>query len=584
MSDSSSEVTTNRLMAFVSGKSFPAFIFSFLIFTLYTFSITLVPIRSDNDCWWHVKTGQYLLENGLPKTDVFSYTASDIEWHNHEWLTQMAFAAVYNMGDSNSLGGWRAVILFKGIILWACYAVAFVLAGRLSRNAWIALLVVALAVAIGRRTFYPRPPVVSNLILMIEIYLLTGISEGWFRKRWIFLLVPMIALWTNLHGAWIAGGLVLAAFAADQTWCILRDRLPRMPFAVPTVVFPWKILFILLPLCLIATFFNPYIYHLYELPARVMKDTALVSVIGELQPPDFKFVVDFELAIHGAFLLALLLRGFRVRIFEVLIYLFFLHQAVQHIRHMLLFSVMMIPLYSRLAGGFLEAASVSVREWLDRVKLPSCVGLIPAMGVLSLAVWTIGWVVINPREGGRFSMLFRGDLYPATYTQRNLQFLNGTDYIKSRYPSMVCDLIELAELEGRMFNENHYAGYVLWRLSPDKHLVFSDPRFDIFGGTIWRSERLISAGAEDSILDYDEEGNPVTSGWSQELDRWDVQWAIVKENSGLQWRLTESEGAWVRGAYWPRTDWQIWVRQTEKNQAMIDRLKANAALTGATSD
>ncbi|MEO8376841.1 MAG: hypothetical protein ABI579_04155, partial [Candidatus Sumerlaeota bacterium] len=77
--------------SFFCGEGWIAGILAFLFFTAYTFCVAIVPIRADNDCWWHVKTGQYIHEHGIPKYDVFAYTAADHVWNNHEWLSQVGF-------------------------------------------------------------------------------------------------------------------------------------------------------------------------------------------------------------------------------------------------------------------------------------------------------------------------------------------------------------------------------------------------------------------------------------------------------------------------------------------------------------
>ncbi len=546
-----------------SGRAPLAFALAFLVYTLFLFSVSLVPIRSDNDCWWHVKSGQYISTYGLPEHDVFNYMAEDDEWHNHEWLSQVVMWQAWRAGEASGLGGWRGVVLFKTLVLWAAYGVCFLLAARLSRNAWIALLVVVLAVAIGRRTFQPRPPVISNLLLAGQLLLFVAVAEGWIRRRWLAVLPPVIALWTNLHGGWMAAGVVVGAFGADQAVNIVRRRLPRMPLARPVGLLApqWLVAFLLA--CLLATLANPYLHKLYELPGRVLSETDLVRSLGELRPPDFFFVIDFEFAVHGAFFLALFSRRLRPRLWEVLIYLFFLHQAIQHVRHLLLFSVMMVPLYTRLLVAVAEAGSASLADWRPRTtRLPTLIALI-------LALLTAGWVIVNPREGGRIGWLFDTSQPARTYIQRNLQYLRGDGYIRANFAAEVCDFIEAARLEGRMFNENNYAGYLIWRLAPEEHRVFSDSRFDIFGARIWRLEGAIAGGVE-----------PL---WRELLDEYEVQWLINRGGTGLEGRLRQGGSGWVEVARWPILNWQVWIRDVPDNAAVIDRARREAARMGASA-
>lgn len=547
----------------LAGEGPLAAFLAFLFTTLFVLTTTLTPIRSDNDVWWHVKTGKVIAEQGLPEYDVFSYTAADHEWHNHEWLTQLAFWYAWKAGDAAGFGGFRAVIAFKAFIVWLTVMAALLLAHALARNWWAALLVAVLVVAIGRRMFYVRPPIVTNLLMLGEIFLLVAVAEGWLRRRWALLLVPMIALWTNLHGGWMAGGVIFAAWGVDQLAALLRSKLPRLPLAFPKQVLAFPMLAGMGILLVLATLVNPYIYKLYLLPGRVLGDRNLVTSIGELASPNFYYVIDFEFfAIHGMIVMALMLRNFRPRLWEVLIYLFFLHQAIQHVRHLSLFSIAMVPLYARVAGALLEGGARTLREWEPPFKLAAPVrGALPGAALGALAIGTLYWVTVNPREGGQMLAPFsQTGGVAASYPARNLQYLRGMGYDRTRFPFEVATLIEEANLDGRMYNENYYAGYLIWRLAPEDLLVFSDPRFDIFGGKILRAEQEISRGRTDL------------------LDEFHIDWLITRRSAALSLILEDDPG-WLLGVGFPN-GFEIWFRDDEENRVRMQRARNAAALAG----
>lgn len=555
-----------------------------LFLIVYTLHIAVVPIRSDNDCWWHVKTGQYIVEHGLPTHDVFSHTAADHEWHNHEWLAQVGYYLAWRTGEASGFGGWRAAILFNGLLIAATMAILYLLAWRISGRVWVALLVTVICIAIGRRMFYVRPPVVSNLLLAGQLFLLAGVAEGWLRRAWLWVLPPVVALWTNIHGGWLASGVVLAAFAADNGFQAIRHRLPALPFARLARPVPVRMLALLLPATLLATFANPYGWRLYELPARVLTDTELVRSIGELASPDFHFVIDFELAVLGMLGLAFLLRGFRAPLWELLVYLFFLHQAIQHVRHLSLFSIMMVPLTARVLGEAADRAEAAFTLWKGK-EWPALPRLVPGAVMGGLAVYLAAWVSINPREGGQWLRPLDQER-ASTYAARNLQYLGDMGYVRDRFPSRVADLAELADLPGNMFNENRYAGYLIWRLAPERNRVFSDSRFDIFGGAFFRLENYVVNAAEFPFRDG--EGTVLYSSWRDVLDVHDVQWIVTRGEQRLSrvLRHPEEEG-WTLAAAWPElayapldAGWQVWVRATPENEQAIRDAWNAAPMTG----
>ncbi|MCC6546252.1 hypothetical protein IT570_03700 [Candidatus Sumerlaeota bacterium] len=551
--------------SFRRGSGWIAGVLAFAFFTGYLFCIAVVPIRSDNDCWWHVKTGQYISEHGIPKHDVFAYTAADHVWNNHEWLSQLGFYHVWKLGEDVGFGGWRAVIVMIAVQLWLTYGLAFFLAARLSGSFWIALLVAAMAVAIGRRMFYPRPPVVSNLLMMAEIALLVAVNERWIRRAWVFVLIPVIALWSNLHGGWMAGGLILAAWMLGEVlrrvWSLgFAGWKGRNPDARVEDFFPIWWLGILGAGCVMATFANPFGIELYKLPGRVMSDKFLVSAIGELARPNYYFVIDFGIFAAAIFIMFLVsLRRQRVPLWEAIIWFFFLYQAMMHVRHLFLFSVAMVPLSTRVLAGCCSMAA-------GRLPLRAR-GILPGATV-GLALYAMCWVIINPREGGAWL----NPMSPRSYPGRNAQFAHGDGYNHDAYPKLVCDFIEEADLEGNMFNENYYAGYLIWRLSPEKHRVFSDSRFDIFGSKFLLYEKVIASGASVQL----EDGKRLQ--WDELLALYDIQWAITRSDTGLHDQFMASKD-WGLVARWPQElgGWEIWVLHTPKNEAMVSRAKKAAA-------
>ena len=69
-----------------------------------------------------------------------------------------------------------------------------------------AVIAAILAAEIGRRTFYPRPPIYTYLFLVLLYALLHEVRAGRLRKRWLAATLPFFCLWANVHGGWAAGG------------------------------------------------------------------------------------------------------------------------------------------------------------------------------------------------------------------------------------------------------------------------------------------------------------------------------------------------------------------------------------------
>lgn len=558
-----------------------------IVLLALAWSVAFTPIRADNDCWWHVKTGLYIADHGIPEHDVFSFTAEDHRWDNHEWLTQVAMGQIWRLGDSTGFGGWRAVILWTSLMSMAAWAAVAWLAWRRVRHWGIALVVAVLAVAIGRRTLYPRPPVVSYLLFALFLWICYEVRLGRWPAKRLWVLVPATAAWSNLHGGWMAGLLALAFFAVDGFarftllwWRGLQNRVVaggeiarggrvtkdskdsrstgdtsdsedlkdwpggRFDEHVHQAFRQTRAFALALLACVVASWCNPFAWRLYLLPGRVMSDLYLVRAIGELRSPDFFYTVAFEAALLLAVAGLALIRRRPITLGGLLLFLFWGHQGVQHVRHLPMFAIASAPLLAVVGREALRDLHVSRpgrHFFLERWS---------PWPLAFVALLLTVYVEMNPREG-------------VSYFSRNAALIHGQGYVEDNYPTKACDFALLADIQGRVYNRNNYAGYLIWRLAPEQAKVFTDSRFDIFGGKFLRDEELIGAGNEDPRYD---------GTWQELLDRYQVDWILIPVTEGLESRLEESPD-WELVYCDPtwRTPWVIWIRKSEATRAMRER-------------
>ena len=52
---------------------------------------------ADPDLWGHLVFGRLILAHGhLPPRDIYSYSASGLPWHDHEWLSEVVLALCWS--------------------------------------------------------------------------------------------------------------------------------------------------------------------------------------------------------------------------------------------------------------------------------------------------------------------------------------------------------------------------------------------------------------------------------------------------------------------------------------------------------
>src|SRR5712692_1025038 len=56
-------------------------------------------LLSDSDTGWHMRTGEWILENGrVPAVDIFSFTPAVAPWFAWEWLCDVLTATIHRSG------------------------------------------------------------------------------------------------------------------------------------------------------------------------------------------------------------------------------------------------------------------------------------------------------------------------------------------------------------------------------------------------------------------------------------------------------------------------------------------------------
>lgn len=510
----------------------------FLIIWL-VFSYSFTPIRSSNDVWWQLKAGKYIIEHSfrLPENDVFTYTGEHTRWINHEWLAQIIMYGIYLCGDGLDLGGLRTVIAFKTLLLIATFLIVFLTAYQRSRSFYISALFTLIAAAVARRTFFPRPPVFTYLFFALFILTLYLHRAGRLKTLPLFFLsTVMMLFWVNIHGGFVLAFIVLFFYIIDSLFSpsLRTTDIHHRRSLTKTLI----ILFIAI---FVVSLINPYGIHPHFLTFKVMGAKGLARIIPELQSPNFYYTLAYK------WMLIIFMAGFAIikrripSLFELLMLIFFFHESIHHIRHLPLFAIATTPLAAWLVSACLE--EFRVPSWLAKST------------VVIIAIIFVGYGVTHHREG-------------ESYIERNIQLLSGMEYKKLNYPAEACDFILANKFHGNMYNQINYAGYLIWRLSPEHHKVFTDSRFDIWADRFVWEEKAIEAGLE---------RHPQGQNWYELVEKYKINFMVITRDAPLN-RVLENNPDWVLVYYWidPRAytqydGWNIYVKNTPENQALIQR-------------
>ncbi|MGC9950054.1 MAG: hypothetical protein ABSF64_27120 [Bryobacteraceae bacterium] len=464
-------------------------------------------LLGDGDTGWHLRTGEWILAHGrVPRSDIFSFTRSGQPWFAWEWLWDVLF------GWLHLHAGMAAVVLASSLILALTFALLFRMARR-SSDALVALAITLVAAAGSAGHWLARPHLFTMLFTVVFYSILerTDREPGVPRRLWM--LAPLMVLWTNLHGGFFVGILLIGAYAAGQFAVLLREtgdaerrlalrRGRRYLFTAAA--------------CGAATLINPYVYRLHAHIFQYLSDGFYRGNIMEFQSLNFQSgqARYFEILLAAG--AAAALWGFRRgRLVWPLLFAVWAHLALYSARNVEIFVLLAAtPAAEIVSEGVRRAPALRLAGWLRR-------------GLGELADFTHEW---NAFDGGprwyAASMVALLALGALVYAPQPPSAFRAS-YDPKSFPVAAAVRLEKAGLYGGVFTEDLWGGYLIYREYP-RGRVFIDGRSDFYGAE-FAGKYIQAMGA--------------MAGWEPYLSRYGVETVLLPPDAPLAGALRQSS-AW----------------------------------------
>jgi hypothetical protein len=289
-------------------------------------------LLADGDTGWHIRTGELILNtHALPRVDPYSFSRPGAQWFAWEWLSEVLFAVLFH------LAGLKAVVLFAGIVIPLGATVMF--RHMLWRGATplIALPLILVSTGASSIHYLARPHVITLLFLAIALFVI-DVDRKQHSSR-IYWLIPLTALWTNLHGGWVA---IVACLGLIGVGSLLNGK--REDF--------WRYC-LLAAGCLAASLANPYGWHLHVHMFDYLRSDWIRNAVEEFQSPSFRS--ESMLHFEGLLILGVISAGMAAmqkRWADALLIVFWVHMSLGSVRH--------VPVYMMVAGPIVAA---EVTNW-----------------------------------------------------------------------------------------------------------------------------------------------------------------------------------------------------------------------------
>jgi hypothetical protein len=154
---------------------------------------------ADNSFLTHLATGRHILEQGLPRHDIYSYTAPGERWVVQSWLASVLYASIERVVG---LVGIRVLVaVLSGAAAGIMWTLTRPAKGLVARTA-----ISAVGLVVAATMWSPRPLVFGLLLLGLTILAAEKRLPPW-------LLVPIFWFWVNVHGSFPLGLVALVCFA-----------------------------------------------------------------------------------------------------------------------------------------------------------------------------------------------------------------------------------------------------------------------------------------------------------------------------------------------------------------------------------
>lgn len=443
--------------------------------------------QSDGDLAGHIRMGQSIIQlHQLPAHSLASYTVGSSPLIAQAWVSEVIFAMLF------AVGGLPLISVVAGLVIGLTHSLIAQFLRRRGADPRLALMAALTSLILGASHWLARPHMFSIVGATLTLFLLEST-----RPRREIYFVPLFAIWANLHGGWLFGLLLIAAYVAGDVGEALLTKTERSDWLACA-----KRNFAALTLAALSTLLNPYGSRLYGEVIGAVTSPSLSASIDEYLSPNFHEISS--LPFLAAILTTLVLLTVVPKrlplpwLFAILMSMFFGMRAARNIA---LFGVTAIPLL---------ALHVH-RNWPEHRRAFPYFNAIARLDSASRpGLWSGPVAALLLALGLNRGYLGSGSLIADHFDAR-------------RFPVEAVRQARIAQLHGRIFHPWTWGGYFLeaWPGSA----IYVDPLK--FSESTIRSHTRIES---------------MYPGWRTEMARWNIELAVLEPRSRLALGLAAEPG------------------------------------------
>lgn len=161
------------------------------IILIVIFSVAITPVTLQNDTYYTIKIGEYILENGVTMQEPFAWH-ENLEYTFPHWAYDVFIYTVYNIGGM--AGIYISTIVLASLLGIALYFVNV----KLGKNRIISFIITIVAMYLLKPYICARAQLVTFILFILTIYFIEKFLETK-KLRYAIGLVLIPILIANLH-------------------------------------------------------------------------------------------------------------------------------------------------------------------------------------------------------------------------------------------------------------------------------------------------------------------------------------------------------------------------------------------------
>lgn len=474
-----------------------------------------------------VKNGETLFHNADVLTkNVYSYTEPDQPFANHHWLSSVIFYGLHEVV------GYGGLVIFKAVVLLVTFSLLFFLALKRA-DFWLVAMFSVPSIWMLASRIQVRPEMFSYLLICVYLWLLFD-AQRHPEKNWIYWLLPLQAMWVNLH--------IFFSIGVFLVWGFLLEIIVQQPkgWRQNPLVKKLAIVSLLLPVaCLLNPFgINGIIFTLAlnvskTFPIGIVENQSLWPYLSPVILASNRFMVMLVVSVL-MFTLSFILAWRKKPVFYALGFLATAVMSMWMVRALPFFVFIFLPgVTSNFQDFYLKILDTFKLQSLQRQRLLTY----GAQG--SFVIFLVILIVLR--------------LTSVTYAAATM----GVGFVHRSTDT--AEFLLDNQVRGPIFNDPDIGSYLIYYLYPQEK-VFIDNRF----GDAYSAE-FVAKDFLPMMLDE--------TVWQQKSEAYHIQTLVLSVDSQLNGlrqfiirRVNDSEWALVHADQHA----VVFVRNQTENQALIE--------------